>query len=79
VFGNQKIWIADAIIKAHKKWANHPQSVLEKVNLVLFSYTDLFEGLESMLTQNGINYRHVQYVNGKPGLVSQFQPTTNNL
>jgi hypothetical protein len=59
VFGNSKQGIYEAILKAHKKWANHPASQLEKVSIVLFSDRDFMTSFPSILKQQNVPFRFV--------------------
>jgi hypothetical protein len=59
VFGNSKQGIYDAILKAHKKWANHPASLLEKVSVVLFSERDFLSSFPGLLKQQNVPFRSV--------------------
>ncbi|ELR22882.1 uncharacterized protein ACA1_397280 [Acanthamoeba castellanii str. Neff] len=56
VFGNSKQGIYEAILKAHKKWANHPASQLEKVSIVLFSDRDFMTSFPSILKQQNVPF-----------------------
>jgi hypothetical protein len=44
-------------LKAHKKWANHPASQLEKVSIVLFSDRDFMTSFPSILKQQNVPFR----------------------
>lgn len=66
VFGNSKQGIYEAILKAHKKWANHPASQLEKVSIVLFSDRDFMTSFPSILKQQNVPFRWTNYVHGSP-------------
>lgn len=60
VFGNDKSWIYNSIIKAHKKYGIK-KSGLETVYVVFYSYFDLEEGFPTNLRQNKIPFRWVEY------------------
>jgi len=65
VFGNPKIDIYKAIVEAHKNWASHQASTLERVSLVLFSGRDFEQDrLFAELRNAKIPFRWIDYTQG---------------
>ena len=69
VFGNRKSSIHEAIIKAHLRWGNNVESKLEKVSLVLFSSSDIYEPFARDLKAQGIPFKWIEYRDGQPVVI----------
>jgi hypothetical protein len=56
VFGNNKEWIYEALINAHKKWSIMGYSSIQQVTLVIYSPKDRDLAFEELLHHHKINY-----------------------
>eukprot|EP01126_Amoeba_proteus_P059893 TRINITY_DN7874_c0_g1_i11.p1 TRINITY_DN7874_c0_g1~~TRINITY_DN7874_c0_g1_i11.p1 ORF type:complete len:170 (-),score=34.00 TRINITY_DN7874_c0_g1_i11:56-565(-) len=70
VFGNNTEVIFRHLLHAHKQWAGHKMSELEKVVLVLFSGTPPASWLE-MMKEEGVPFVYKQWVRGPNGEPSE--------
>jgi len=62
VFGNRLEWIYEAIMKAHKKWANTVESCLERVVVVGYNSEELKSSFRTLLKENNVPYKFLVYM-----------------
>uniref|UniRef100_A0A6B2LGJ6 Macro domain-containing protein n=1 Tax=Arcella intermedia TaxID=1963864 RepID=A0A6B2LGJ6_9EUKA len=55
-FGNNKKWIYEALITAHKKWGQKNKSAIQHVSLILYNPSDFEEQLIDLLKHHDIDY-----------------------
>eukprot|EP01127_Copromyxa_protea_P012213 TRINITY_DN3159_c0_g1_i1.p1 TRINITY_DN3159_c0_g1~~TRINITY_DN3159_c0_g1_i1.p1 ORF type:complete len:552 (+),score=76.16 TRINITY_DN3159_c0_g1_i1:185-1657(+) len=71
-FGNHVDKIFAEILAAHKRWANHPASEIEKVVLVMFHPLPSAPTWLEELRANNIPCSYYQYEKGSPNLVTKY-------